>query len=175
MKKLRVGILMGGTSIEREVSFNSGRTVCDHLDTHCYDIVPLFQSLHGTLYVLPWHFLHRGKITDFEHRLEKEAQKIIWDDLKRCVDFVFIAMHGQFAEDGRLQGFLELLRIPYLGSGVLASALGMNKSMQKDILSMHGIRVARGITLTVERINNFEQHKQTILADLAQKKYEHPM
>ena len=144
MKKLRVGVLMGGKSIEREVSFNSGRTVCDHLDTNHYDIVPLFQCANNLLYILPWHFLHRGKINDFEHRLEKEAKKIIWDDLKTYVDFIFIAMHGQFAEDGRLQGLLEVLHIPYLGSGVLASALGMNKSMQKDILSMHSIRVAQG-------------------------------
>ena len=74
MQKLRVGVLMGGKSIEREVSFNSGRTICDHLDTTRYEVVPLFQTHDGTLYLLPWHFLHRGKISDFVQRLSREAQ-----------------------------------------------------------------------------------------------------
>lgn len=86
MKKLRVGVLMGGMSEEKEVSFNSGRTICDHLDTHAYEITPLFQTTDNRLFILPWKFLYRGKISDFEHRLETEAPKIIWDDLKNLVD-----------------------------------------------------------------------------------------
>jgi hypothetical protein len=82
MHKIRVGVLMGGKGIEREVSFNSGRTVCDHLDTTRYDVVPIFQTHAGTLFLLPWHFLHRGKITDFEHHLSAQAQLIAWDSLK---------------------------------------------------------------------------------------------
>ena len=73
MKKIRVGVLMGGMSIEKEISFNSGRTICDHLDSSAYNIVPLFQTTDNQLYLLPWKFLYRGKISDFEHRLEKEA------------------------------------------------------------------------------------------------------
>lgn len=118
MHKIRVGVLMGGKSVEKEVSFNSGRTACDHLDTTRYNIIPIFQTDTGALYLLPWYFLHRGKISDFQHRLADEAQHIIWDDLKELIDFMFIAVHGQFAEDGTLQGFLELLQIPYLGSDV---------------------------------------------------------
>jgi D-alanine-D-alanine ligase len=106
MQKLRVGVLMGGKGIEREVSFNSGRTICDHLDTARYQITPLFQTKNNQLYILPWHFLHRGKTNDFEHRLQHEAQHIIWDELKNSVDFIYIAMHGRYAEDGTLQGFL---------------------------------------------------------------------
>ncbi len=73
MTKLRVGVLMGGKSIEKEVSFNSGRTICDHLDSMRYDIIPLFQTNANKLYILPWHFLHRGKISDFFNRLATEA------------------------------------------------------------------------------------------------------
>src|SRR5579871_2860686 len=108
MKKIRIGILMGGKSLEKEVSFNSGRTLGDHLDTTAYSAVPLFQA-DAQLYILPWHFLHRVKTTDFEHRLALEAQHIAWDDLKNHVDFIYIAQHGRYAEDGCLQGFLELL------------------------------------------------------------------
>ena len=159
MKKLRVGVLMGGKSIEREVSFNSGRTVCDHLDTARYDIIPIFQTHAGDLFILPWHFLHRGKITDFDHRLEAEAKSIVWDDLKQLIDFMYIAVHGRYAEDGTLQGFLEVLGIPYLGSDVFASALGMDKIKQKDMLRMQGIDVPSGINVTPAEVKKLDVEK----------------
>jgi len=151
-KKLRVGVLMGGKSIEKEVSFNSGRTICDHLDTFRYDIVPLFQTQDGTLYILPWHFLHRGKISDFVHRLANEAQIIKWDDLKTIIDFIYIATHGRYAEDGTLQGLLTILGIPFLGSDLFTSALCMDKVMQKTILQSNGIAVPCSITLYPDEI-----------------------
>ena len=147
MQKLRVGVLMGGKSIEKEVSFNSGRTICDHLDTARYTIIPIFQRHDGNLFILPWHFLHRGKISDFEHRLNQEAQKIVWDNLKKHVDFIYIATHGRYAEDGTLQGFLEVLGIPYLGSGILASSLRMDKIIHKKILERAGITLPKYLTI----------------------------
>ena len=153
MKYMRVGVLMGGRSIEREVSLNSGRTICDHLDSSRYHIIPLFQTITGKLYILPWMFLHRGKTTDFEHRLEKEAQEVTWDSLKTLIDFMYIALHGRYGEDGTLQGFLEVLKIPYLGSKVFASALGMNKALQKDFLRAAGVDVPRGCVVKVHEID----------------------
>lgn len=165
--KLRVGVFMGGKSIEREVSFNSGRTVCDHLDTNRYQIIPIFQTQSGELYILPEHFLHRGKTSDFEHRLAGEAQKIRWDDLKQLIDFLFLAVHGRFAEDGTIQGFLEILGIPYLGSKVLASALSMNKIVQKNILRAHGIDVPKGINVSAYTIARLDTDISSILDELA--------
>ena len=153
LQKIRVGVLMGGKSVENEVSFNSGRTVCDHLDSQLYTVIPLYQTRSGILYILPWHFLHRGKTTDFEHRLASEAQVIAWDDLKSLIDFMYIATHGQYAEDGTLQGFLELLQIPYLGAGVYASALRMNKIMHKKILALNGIAVPKYIGIYVHELH----------------------
>lgn len=149
---IRVGVLLGGKSIEREVSFNSGRTVCDHLDTTLYKVVPLFQTAQGTLYILPWTFLYRGKIADFESRLEKEAKKIIWDELTTIIDFMYIAVHGKYAEDGTLQAILELLKIPYLGTKVFGSALGMNKVLQNKYLKMNNIVVPKGFGVTVDEV-----------------------
>ena len=166
MEKLRVGVLMGGKSIEREVSFNSGRTICDHL-TSRYSTVPLFQTDQGTLFLLPWHFLHRGKISDFQSRLETEAQKVQWDDIPSLVDFMYIAMHGHYAEDGTLQGVLEVLGIPYLGSGILASALGMDKIKQKQILHAANITTPKGIVVSVTQIEQLETHCNLISAELA--------
>lgn len=163
MTKLRVAVLMGGKSIEKEASFNSGRTVCDHLDSTRYDIVPLFQQSNGNLYILPWRFLHRGKISDFEHKLSQEATRIIWDQLKDLVDFVFIAMHGRFAEDGTLQGLLEILKIPYFGSKVYASALGMDKIIQKKILNAHGIKTPKSIALSTKQLDTYKSSIDSLL------------
>lgn len=166
MQKLRVGVLMGGKSAEREVSLNSGRTICDHLDTTRYTIMPLFQTVDGSLFLLPWHFLHRGKTADFEHRLATQAQLITWDELPQLIDFMYIAVHGRYAEDGTLQGFLELLRIPYLGSKVYASALGMNKTIQKKILRTHAIDVPHGITIPAHKAANAYAHHAAIMQHL---------
>lgn len=173
MHKLRVGVFMGSQSIEREVSFNSGRTVCDHLDTELYNIIPIFQNLSGDLYILPWRFLYRGKIKDFEHRLEKEAQKICWDDLPSLIDFMYIASHGQYVEDGILQGTLELLNIPYLGSKVLASAICMDKIIQKDILKSNGILTPKSFNLSLQQIENLNLNQ--IISNLNKKNINLPV
>ncbi|HSC25392.1 MAG TPA: ATP-grasp domain-containing protein [Candidatus Babeliales bacterium] len=165
MQKLRIGVLMGGKSLEKEVSFNSGRTICDHLDTTRYSIIPLFQT-NSKIYLLPWRFLHRGKTTDFEHRLEKEAEYIAWDDLKNHVDFIYIAQHGRYAEDGTLQGFLEILGIPYLGSAVFASALRMDKIAQKTFLRRVGIITPHYIIVEPYKIEQFTYYKNIILEKL---------
>ncbi|MBD3232055.1 ATP-grasp domain-containing protein [Candidatus Dependentiae bacterium] len=157
--KIKVGVFMGGRSIEREVSLNSGRTICDHLDTEKYEIIPIFQTELGHLYLLPWHFLHRGKISDFYHRLNTEAKKIDWEDLKKIIDFMYLAVHGRYGEDGIIQGFLEILDIPYLGTKVYGSSLGMNKIIQKKILQANQIEVAKDLILTTDQIKqlNLEQ------------------
>ena len=169
MSKLRVGVLMGGKSIEKEVSFNSGRTICDHLDTNRYSVVPIFQTVNNELFILPWHFLHRGKISDFEHRLSQQAQNITWDSLTSHIDFIYIAMHGRYAEDGTIQGFLEVLGIPYLGSKILGSALGMDKIIQKEFLRMHGIAIPQFSIVTPTQVNTIHESLPSILAELAQK------
>jgi len=174
MAQLRVGVFMGGKTIEKEVSFNSGRTICNHLDTSRYDIIPIFQTHSGSLYILPWHFLPRGKISDFEHRLAKEAQLIVWDDLKELIDFAYIATHGRYAEDGTLQGFFEVLGIPYLGAKVFASALGMDKIIQKDFLTAQGIEVAKHLMVTAQEIDAFDTHSDAIFEALKSKEIQFP-
>lgn len=159
---LKVGVLLGGKSIEREVSFNSGRTVCDHLDTKYFQAIPIFQRANGDLYILPWSFLYRGKIVDFEHRLEKEAQKIVWDDLSSLIDFMYIAVHGKFAEDGKLQAILELFKIPYLGSKRFGSALAMNKTLHNQFLQKY-VDVPRGFSLTASQIKSYKAKQIDLL------------
>lgn len=159
---LKVGVLLGGKSIEREVSLNSGRTICDHLDTQYFTAIPIFQTALGDLYLLPWSFLYRGKIADFEHRLPLEAEKIVWDDLPALVDFVYIATHGKYAEDGKLQATLELFGIPYLGTKVFGGSLAMNKKLHNDFLQ-GCVDVPRGFSLSPAQVRAYDAENVKLL------------
>jgi len=135
MKKLRVGIILGGMSSEREVSLNSGRNVYDNLDSEFYEGIPLFMNGEGRLWIITWQLISQNTTVDISERLEKEAHRVFYEDLKKEIDFAFISLHGKYGDDGCIQGLLELLGIPYTGPGILASALGMDKHMQQKILS----------------------------------------
>ncbi|MBN1829814.1 MAG: D-alanine--D-alanine ligase [Deltaproteobacteria bacterium] len=150
MEKLRVGIIMGGLSSEKEVSLNSGRNVYDNMDKDRYEPIPLFMDERGRFWILPWQLVSQNTTVDIVENLEKKARHIPYDDLSREIDFAFIALHGKYGDDGCIQGLLELLRIPYTGSGVLASALGMDKHMQQQILSAAGVATPRSVLIVEE-------------------------
>ncbi|MBM4313607.1 MAG: D-alanine--D-alanine ligase [Deltaproteobacteria bacterium] len=141
MEKLRVGVILGGMSSEREVSLNSGRNVFDNLDREAYDPRAIFMDGEGRLWAIPWQLISQNTTKDITERLDREARRISYEALKEEIDFAFISLHGKFGEDGCLQGLLELLGLPYTGPGVLASALGMDKHMQQMILQAAGIAV----------------------------------
>lgn len=113
MKKLTIALLSGGVSSEREVSLSSGEQVYDSLDKSKYDIVRYDPKVDIA-------------------RLVADAPQI---------DAALIIMHGPFGEDGTVQGMLDLLKIPYQGSGVLGSALAMNKLASKQIYEKSGLPV----------------------------------
>jgi D-alanine--D-alanine ligase len=175
MIKIRVGVLIGGPSIEKEVSLNSGRTICDHIDSAKYDIIPLFWTQSRELYILPWRFMHRGKISDFEHRLATEAPRISWDSLKQRIDIVYIALHGRYGEDGCIQGLLEIFKIPYCGSKVFASALGMDKHIQKQALNAAGITTAHGIFIHKNHVPYYSEHANELESLLTKNNVQFPI
>ena len=106
----RVGVLFGGLSAERDISHLSGTAICKILRERGYAVTPIEVDAGGT-----------------------------WMSQVRATDVVFIALHGKLGEDGTVQGVLELLGVPYTGSGVLASALAMNKPMAKRIWQVCGL------------------------------------
>lgn len=124
MMKLRVGVLRGGPSSEYEVSLKTGASVLQHLPEDKYVPVDIFLDRDGT-----WH--HRGR-------------PIVPTDLSDHVDVVWNALHGHYGEDGKVQKVLEDIGIPYTGSGVLPSAIGMHKAIAKEHLSRAGIRTPEG-------------------------------
>ncbi|MCA0428454.1 MAG: D-alanine--D-alanine ligase [Bacteroidetes bacterium] len=168
--RIRIGIFFGGSSREREVSFAGGRTVYDNLDKSLFEAVPLFVDSYNQIILLDWQYIYKGSIRDFyppvsylkdnkygiqvyaEHLEEAHADQgrkmagklgklLQFSELRNYIDFAFLALHGNFGEDGTIQGLLEWHGIPYSGSGILPSALGMNKRMQKDLMLAAGMQV----------------------------------
>lgn len=113
---MKIGVLYGGTSSEREVSLSSGKGIIEALKKKNHDVTGI--DFKGTKDCL---------------------QKIMNVD----VDIFFIGLHGRLGEDGRIQGLLDLLNIPYVGSNVLGSALAMDKMKSKKMFQLNGIRVAK--------------------------------
>ncbi|TGB04505.1 D-alanine--D-alanine ligase [Halobacillus salinus] len=111
---MKIAVLYGGTSGEREVSLSTGKGIIQALENYGHEVVGI----------------------DFSpERLEEIIQ------LK--VDLVFIGLHGKYGEDGKIQSLLDMLEIPYVGSGVLASALAMDKTKAKQIFASNGIQIAK--------------------------------
>ena len=165
---IRVGIFFGGFSREREVSFASGRTLYDNLDRSLFSPVPIFVDSRGAWILLPWQDLYRGSIQDFypppalvsAHKKSTsyddlyvesfsddvaflralgQAYKVIHPhEIAHYIDFAFITLHGVGGEDGSIQGLLEWYNIPYSGSGIRASGVGMDKAWQKHLLEQAG-------------------------------------
>jgi len=143
--KLRVGIIMAGLSSEKEVSLESGRNIFSKIDRRKYNPIPIFMDSEAALWEIPLKLLMRNCTRDVEEDLSVEAVRIPYEELKFRVDLVFLALHGKYGEDGCMQGLLELLKIPYTGSGVLASALGMDKLASRRVLAINGIDVPRTV------------------------------
>ena len=138
---------MGGMSSEKEVSLESGRNIFSKIRRQKYDPVPIFMDSEGALWEIPVKLLMRNCAGDIEEDLSEEAVRIPYETLKSRVDIVFLGLHGKYGEDGCVQGLLELLKIPYTGSGVLASALGMDKLACRKILAADNIDVPRTFPL----------------------------
>lgn len=176
MSKIKVGIIFGGRSKEREISFAGGRTVYDNLNKSIFEAIPLFVDSFGNIVLLDWNFVYKGTIrdfyppvefipadnTDFQYYAEnlgdlsveqqnamlaKIGKKIEINQLPGLIDFAFLALHGPYGEDGRIQGLLEYLHIPYSGSGILPSAIGIDKSVQKQLMINAGFNSPKYFTI----------------------------
>src|SRR5271154_1769967 len=168
-KKLRVGIIFGGRSGEHEVSLASAASVIRALDPEKYEVVPI------------------GITKDGRWLVGASAQKMLSDVLKSgervflpadptaaslvpmssaaghpsiTLDVVFPALHGTFGEDGTVQGFLELAGLPYVGAGVLASAVGMDKDVQKRLFAQEGLPIVPYVAI---RRSQWEREPAAVL------------
>jgi D-alanine-D-alanine ligase len=130
LKKKRIGVLMGGMSSEREVSLMSGGAILQALLESGYNAVSV------------------------------EADEILAQRLREeKIEVAFIGLHGSLGEDGSVQGLLEMMRIPYTGSGILASALAMNKAVSRQIFQQNGLPVPRSIFLAQQAEGGMDPRK----------------
>jgi D-alanine-D-alanine ligase len=141
--RLRLGIILGGRSSEREVSLASGRQVYYNVDRSRYEPIALFMDSRGWLWRLPEKLVIQNTCPDIETRLTAEAERVRLDDLPALIDVAFIALHGKYGDDGCIQGVLELLDVPYTGSGVLPCAVSLDKPTAHALLGAAGFEVPR--------------------------------
>ncbi|MEQ8471857.1 MAG: D-alanine--D-alanine ligase [Marinoscillum sp.] len=184
---MRIGILFGGQSREREISFAGGRTVYDNLNKALFTPVPIFIDSLGNFILLDWQYLYKGTIRDFypaaeyippsphffqvyaeslketsaiDKSIDKIGRKIQPEELKELIDFAFLTLHGPYGEDGNIQGILEWYNIPYSGAGILPSSIGIDKEIQKHVLSAAGFETP-GYT-TIPRDHWIDQPSETL-------------
>lgn len=166
MQKIRVAVLLGGRSNEREISLESGRNVCYKLAQGNYETIPVFLTQQLELYRINQQLLVRHSTEEITSGLDP-ATKIKWADLPNLVDFVFIALHGGEGENGVVQGALEMLEMPYNGSSVFASALCMDKYKTNSFLHNQGFDVPYSILIAKnEWMLDQENCLQKILAKI---------
>ncbi|MDJ1471984.1 D-alanine--D-alanine ligase family protein [Xanthocytophaga flava] len=174
---LKVGIIFGGPSREREISFAGGRTVYDNLNKSLFEPVPIFVDSLGNFILLNWEFIYKGTIRDFYPPVsalpasahgfqiyleslgklsEEEQDRIILQvgkkvepkDFADLFEFAFLTLHGPAGEDGSIQGLLEWYGIPYSGSGILSSAIGVSKTTQKELMRAAGFATPKTTTIS---------------------------
>ncbi len=151
MGRIRVAVLMGGRSAEREVSLSTGRQIVSALDPQRYDVSALDAAAlqAGPDLAGPAGAIPSSNVAGAAELVLRQVSvpQLVTNDAARP-DVVFIALHGRGGEDGTIQGMLEVLGIPYTGSGVLASAVAMDKSKAKKLLRAEDIRVPDWIEVT---------------------------
>ena len=166
-RKIRVGVLTGGASAERDISLATGAQIAASLDPNRFEVVLLdplaFMArnpeitpaqrdqaqrlVEGGARLEPDHQLPRG----LEKQIESASRALVPATRVMAsaepIDVVLIALHGTWGEDGRIQGLLDTIGVPYTGSGVLASALAMDKEVAKQVLAASGLDVPRGVVV----------------------------
>lgn len=157
--KIRVGILFGGRSAEHEVSLQSAKNIIDAIDPHKYELVLIgidktgqWHLSEGSRFLPPASDARLPELPQSTENLAlvpgtQDEQIVALSGQQRLgsLDVIFPVLHGPFGEDGTVQGLLKLANVPFVGAGVLGSAVGMDKDVMKRLLREAGIPIARFI------------------------------
>jgi D-alanine-D-alanine ligase len=188
MRKIRLGLICGGRSAEHEVSLRSARSVLKAIDPDKYDVTLIGISKEGQWLsgADPLRSLAAGDLSDTSgaallgepgrrELMRLSAQNGSGGDRRLSsiaeLDVVFPLLHGPYGEDGTVQGLLELADLPYVGSGVLASALAMDKAMCKQVLRAAGIPVTDWLLVARAEI----EHDAQAIATRAGARFGYPI
>jgi len=179
-KRLRIGVLFGGRSGEHEVSLPSAASVIRALDPEKYEVVPIGISKQGRWLVGTKAHQMLPEVLKFGDRVslppDPTASALIpmtqgTGHPSIAVDVVFPVLHGTFGEDGTVQGLLELAGLPYVGAGVLASAVGMDKDVQKRLFEQAGLPIVPFLAI---RRSEWEREREKIVRQI-KKKFRFPL
>lgn len=159
--KLRIGVIFGGRSGEHEVSLRSARSVIAALDPNKYEVVPVGITREGRWVAATADALTAGPRNDARSATllpEPGEQALMTVDPASSslsvfaeLDVVFPVLHGPYGEDGTIQGLLELAGLPYVGAGVVGSAVGMDKAIFKQVMVACGLPVLPWVLVTRDR------------------------
>ncbi len=169
-KKLSVGVVFGGRSVEHDVSIVTGHQIMRAMDPGRYEIVPIYVTRDGVWLVGdPLRDINSFKedkvvemlgikeavlssSTDFKGLIVPPISGLMGRNSLRKLDMIFPAIHGSHGEDGTLQGLCELVDLPYVGCGVTASAIAIDKPLTKSVLRASGLPVLDGLVVTRSRL-----------------------
>lgn len=161
-KKLRVALFFGGKSGEREVSLRSAQSIAEHLNSGKYEVVPVEVTKAGKFLLESETIRQIGKRVETKKIKSRELIPFEKNSTGK-IDVALLALHGPGGEDGTIQGMLELLGIPYTDSGVLASALAMDKARTKRLVSSAGVPVLPHIAFSKAE---YKKNKTALLSKL---------
>ncbi len=160
-KKIKIGVILGGRSGEHEVSLVSAESVMKALDRKKYDIVPIGITKRGE-----WVTKKSKLLELFKQGKIKNGSRLPPEILTK-VDVVFPVLHGTYGEDGTIQGLFEMLNLPYVGAGVLGSAVGMDKVVQKQLCEQARLPIVKYVWFikgewTKKRVNVLRHIEKTL-------------
>ncbi len=153
--KFRIALLCGGPSLERGISLNSARCVCDHLHTDTLEIVPIYFDRRLRTYEISRGQLYSNTPSDFDFKIDaaKRLSRSSLESVLRKVDLVFPLIHGKFGEGGEVQSWLERLSIPYVGPTSTACRRCFDKYKARAFLNSHGYHTVPTLLIRKSRPN----------------------
>jgi D-alanine-D-alanine ligase len=161
MKRIKVALVFGGANSEHEVSIVSARSVMQYLDKDKFEVMPIYITQKGQWRAGESELLDSGKtikqLQDHSGQdsvTERNQSTAIVPASIKDSHVVFPVLHGKLGEDGTIQGMLEMLGIPYVGSKVLASAMCMDKDIQKQLCAANNIPIVPHIAFTKSAFKN---------------------
>ena len=158
-KKIRIGVVFGGRSGEHEISLRSAESVLRALDSTKYDVVPIGITHEGRWLSSGESRLLAAPMETIETTLQHGESLVMAPEpgTSGKLDVVFPVLHGTYGEDGTIQGLLELADVPYVGAGVLGSAVGMDKDVMKRLLRDAGLPIVEYWVARKPEIKSFVQ------------------
>lgn len=158
---MKIAILCGGPSLERGISLNSARSVCDHLQSASLEVLPIYFNQKKEAYEISRGQLYSNTPSDFDFKLTQTAKPLSKAALikrLKSVDLVFPVMHGPFGEDGTIQRFLTSIKVPFVGSPEAACKLAFDKFKANEFIAKNDFFTLPSMVLK----GHLDNHKKEI-------------